>query len=555
MRRLIWTAAMLVAMSLALAPAASADGGTDLPLAPVSSAVARPPGFTTNALQAMAAAKATPTMQALHAREHPLFVQPWIWGGRWWYVSFAYKNRLVAEVDISGSGRVLAVWTGAQAGAVYTHGHYAPLFASWWLVVPFSVAFLLPFLGRRRIFTLASLDALALLSFLASFYVFYNANLELSVWLAYPPLVYLLARMLAIGMRPGSRAPFRIPVLGSRSLTIGLLVLVAARVALSLVNHTVIDVGYASVIGAHRIAHGQSLYYASAAHADTYGPVAYLAYVPFELLFPWHGKWDYLPAAHVAAIAFDLVTILALIALGRRLRPGRQGRRLGLILGWAWAACPFTLLPLMMHSNDGLIAMLVVLSLLWFSSPSARGGLLGLAAAAKFSPAALLPLFAGERSGGERGRRLCLAAFLIVVVCSIGPFLPSGGVAAFYHHTIGFQLSRSDVFSIWALHPALDPLKVALAVATVALALLVAFIPRRRSLAQTCALAAAVTIAVQLLATHWFYYYIVWFVPFVLVTLLIRLEPASVLGDTFDATVERQVPAVERPAVPVLESV
>ena len=34
------------------------------------------------------------------------------------------------------------------------------------------------------------------------------------------------------------------------------------------------------------------------------------------------------------------------------------------------------------------------------------------------------------------------------------------------------------------------------------------------------ALGAAVLIAVQLTATHWFYLYIVWFVPFVLVALL-----------------------------------
>ena len=31
---------------------------------------------------------------------------------------------------------------------------------------------------------------------------------------------------------------------------------------------------------------------------DTYGPVAYLAYVPAVLTFGWSGKWDALPAAH-----------------------------------------------------------------------------------------------------------------------------------------------------------------------------------------------------------------------------------------------------------------
>src|SRR3712207_9004210 len=42
------------------------------------------------------------------------------------------------------------------------------------------------------------------------------------------------------------------------------------------------------------------------AHGDTYGPVTYAAYVPFELLLPWDGSWSDLAAAHAAAIAFDL---------------------------------------------------------------------------------------------------------------------------------------------------------------------------------------------------------------------------------------------------------
>jgi len=36
-----------------------------------------------------------------------------------------------------------------------------------------------------------------------------------------------------------------------------------------------------------------------------------------------------------------------------------------------------------------------------------------------------------------------------------------------------------------------------------------------------CALAGAVTIAIQLPATHWFYYYIIWFLPFALVGFLV----------------------------------
>ena len=41
--------------------------------------------------------------------------------------------------------------------------------------------------------------------------------------------------------------------------------------------------------------------------------------------------------------------------------------------------------------------------------------------------------------------------------------------------------------------------------------MLVAFVPRERSLPQVAALSAAVMIAVQLTVEHWFYLYIPWF--------------------------------------------
>jgi hypothetical protein len=313
-------------------------------------------------------------------------------------------------------------------------------------------------------------------------------------------------------------------------------------VALSLVDHQVIDVGYASVIGAHRIAHGLPLYYDAIGHPDTYGPIAYLAYMPFELLFPWRGVWDYVPAAHAASLTFDLVTIIGLIAVGRRLRSGRDGRVLGLAMAWAWAACPFTLLGLMVHTNDGLIAMLSVLCLLVFSSPGARGAVLGLAAAAKFSPAALLPLFAGHRDRGLRGSLACVLAFTFVVALALGLYLPSGGLSEFYDHTIGFQLTRADVFSPWALHPGLNAVKTAIEVGAVLFVAALALQRHRRSIVEVCALAAAATIAVQLPAAHWFYYYIIWFAPFALVAVMAG-RPAPAVALAIEPARDRAVPA------------
>jgi hypothetical protein len=540
-------------------PAADLSTGVGLPIKAPPSATKPPPGFSSTARQAVKAAEVNRTMLALHAREHPLSFQVWVWDGDQWFVDFAYLGKRVAEVVVSPAGRVMSVWTGPLATAVYARGDFATLFGSPWVLVPFSVLFLIPFLDLRRRRRMLHLDAFMLLSFLVSYLLFDHAKLVAAVWLVYPPLIYLLARMLWIGgmrIRGRSarvdRAAVRLaPLLSMRVLWAGLIALVLARVGLSLFSRVVADVGYASVIGAHRIAHGQSLYFASTAHSDTYGPIAYLAYVPFEQLFPWRGTWDYLASAHAASIFFDLVTIVGLVLLGRRLRGGREGLRLGLVLGWAWAACPFTLLALMMHTNDGLIAMLSVLSLLAFASPAARGALLGLAAAAKFASAALLPLFAARADRRLRDSIVCVAAFAVVVLTAIGLYLPSGGLTEFYHHTIGYQLNRSDVFSAWALHPALDPVKAAIEAGAVILCGIVAFRPRERSISHVCALAAAITIAVQLPAVHWFYYFIVWFIPFALVALLARAPQQA------PANADTNSPSTGLPATPtpVLELV
>lgn len=532
----------VLALSVAgVADAAPTAPSSQSPIQAVNAAAFKPPGFSLDLSQAIARAEATPEMQSLHAHEHPLQVRPalWVFNPRHWYIQFAYHGKIAAEVDVTSSGQVAGVWTGPEAIAPWAHGNYSPQFDAWWVVVPFALLFLLPFVDLKRLFRLALLDGVMAGAFLLSYAWFDNGHLETAVWLVYPPLVYLLLRMLWFGVRGGGGTGAVAPLLPYRLLMAGLLMLVGGRIALTLINPQLVDVGYASGVGAHRIALGRPLYYADPTHGDTYGPIAYLAYVPFGLVIGWKTHAAYLAIAKAAAIAFDLVTILGLLLLGRRLRPGREGRRLGLVLAWAWAACPLTLLGMLMHTNDGLVAMLSVLSLLLFASPIARGLTLGLAAAAKFSPAALLPLYAGRDERGVKGSVICFASFAAVVIVAIGLYLPAGGVSEFYKHTIGYQLRRSDIFSPWALYPGLKPVQTLLEVLAVLLAAAVAFIPRRRSLPQVCALAAAVTMAVQLPATHWFYYYVAWFMPFVLVALLGRQS----VPEEVTVTVPREVPS------------
>jgi hypothetical protein len=106
-----------------------------------------------------------------------------------------------------------------------------------------------------------------------------------------------------------------------------------------------------------------------------------------------------------------------------------------------------------------------------------------------------------------------------------------GNWGTFWDHTIGFQSDRGSPFSIWGLWGGLDALQSVVQYAAIAFALALAFVPRRRTLVQVAAFGAAVLIALQLSLTYWFYLYIVWFFPLVLVALLGRYGDPSARGD------------------------
>jgi Glycosyltransferase family 87 len=553
MRRsfLLFVSVILVAFAAAPAAASAAAGpppDTEAPLFPAPSLTQTPPGFSINPAQAIAIAKSAPAMRAIHRAHHPLRIAAYVWVENHYEIYFFFHGKLIADQLVGTHGQLGQTFTGGLILGLYARGHYGGIFDSPWLLGSFTAMFLLPLLLLRRRSWLDRLDIAVLLSFGVSYALFDTSHLEIGVWAFYPPLLYLLVRMLVRGARARrarERFECRLP---TAVLVAGVLALVVVRIIVALHASSVIDVATASALGAHRILHGQSIYYYSIGHGDTYGPLAYLAYVPFEAI--WSGAWTYLPAARAATITFDLLTIVALVLLGTRLRAGWDGRRLGLLLAWLWAACPFSLLGMEKNTNDGLVALIVVLVLLALNGPIKRGVLVGIGAASKFFPAILLPLVAVGRGGADQKTvRKVLAGFVITVGTSIAVFLPPGGLKEMWDHTIGFQLTRTDVFSIWALHPGLAPIKLAVEAFAVILSVVVAFRPRgTRTPAQVAALAAAVIIAVQLPALHWFYLYIVWFLPLVLVAVLAGDVPAE-----HEAAPATAAPTVEQgDAEPVL---
>jgi hypothetical protein len=522
-----------LAPALILLALAAPAGAQQLRQAPT---LDRPPPFhTLSARRAIAIARADPKVRAERRERGPMAAYAYLDGPLHWQVSFfrGGKERAQAIVD-DPSGAVLESWTGWQVPWKMARGYsgqFGGKLNAPYVWLPLCLLFLLPFVDPRRPLRLLHLDLLALLAFGASHVFFNRGDISVSVPLVYPVMAYLLARMLWIGFGRGRHRPRRVfPVVPAAWVALAVLFLVGFRVALNVAESSVIDVGYSGAIGAHRIATGHGLYTGRFApdseHGDTYGPVNYLLYVPFERALGFDGEWDDLPAAHAAALAFDLLTLVGLFMLGRRMRAGPRGRELGVALAFAWTAYPYSTFALQSNSNDSAVAMLLVWALVGLSSAPARGALAGLAAAAKLAPAAVAPVLAVGRGGSRRSTAVALAAFAAVVAAAFAPFLPSGGVANVWDRTLGYQAGRESPFSIWGQHESLAPLHAAAVVAAAALVLVTPFLPRgRRSTAQVAALAAVALIAVQLTAQHWFYLYVVWFAPPVLVALLVPLSP------------------------------
>jgi hypothetical protein len=171
------------------------------------------------------------------------------------------------------------------------------------------------------------------------------------------------------------------------------------------------------------------------------------------------------------------------------------------------------------------------------TSDWARGASVALAGWTKFGALLVAPLWATYPVFELRHALRFAAAFVATTIVAFALFLlePSlwEAVRTFWDRTIAFQAGRNSPFSIWGwgqYHargiPDLGFLQPVVAVLVVALALLVAVLPRRKSPLQLAALTAAVLVAFQLTLTHWFYLYLPWVVPFVFLWLLLP-EPGD----------------------------
>ena len=557
----------------ALSSSSSSSSSQTNPEAPVPAPPSDTPpvGRRLSANQVREIAERLPKMRAVR-REYP-----GSYGGAYlkpafhWQVSFFSKSgkKEIGQVQIDDlSGRVLEQWTGFQVAWTMARGykgafgrHVNALYV--WL--PLCVLFFAAFFDWRRPLRLLHLDLLVLLSFSVSLAFFNHADIYQSVPLTYPPLVYLLVRMLALALRRRPREPGPLRLLVPAPwLALALVFLIGFRVALNVTDSNVIDVGYAGVIGASKVVHGERLYGhwpVDNEHGDTYGPVAYESYVPFEQVLGFSGHWDDLPAAHAAAIAFDLLALALIFLIGRRVR----GPSLGIVLAYAWASFPFTLYAMESNSNDTLVAVLVLAAILAATyrgklAPGVRGALAALAGLTKFAPLALAPLLA-THGLAERARRrdrlrdavTFAAAFAGVGALASIPALSHDSLHTIYERTFAYQANRGSPFSVWGLYGGLGGVQAGVQIAAVALAVALALVPRRTDVVGLAAACAVVIVAVQLGIDHWFYLYIPWFFPLVMIALIGRYGPPVSRAAQL-ARVDASTPARSSPRAFVVSS-
>ena len=486
--------ACAVALALLLAPAASAADSTGRPVAPTRSTgtVEEPFAPDTGGArmrESLVRARflAFPKVAHWLARYPP---KPQIDATfdkatrRWTVKVWSGLAGEIAQGTVEdGDGRVSQALTGPQVAWSMARGRSGAfagkVLNAWWAWIPLSAVFFLGLVDVRRILSWHTFDLLALLSFGFSLLFFNRGHIFMSASLGALPLAYLLVRTCWIGFRGRAFNPalsWPVWVLAGAAVFLG-----GLRIGLNLETpHGVIDVGLASVAGADRILDGESPYghmpdstgracgladsegnvrdhvqtngrcESSIERGDTYGPVNYLAYVPFDLILLWSGKWDTLPAAHATAIAFDLLAVLGLLLVG--LRFGGQPLAAALVFGWM--AFPFTAYTMNSDSNDAIMPAILIWGFWLCSSPVARGASTALAGWTKFASLLLVPLWLTYPNGLRPRAMLRFAlAFVVATVTafSILLFEPSltHAVHVFVDRTIGYQLDRDSPFSPW----------------------------------------------------------------------------------------------------------
>jgi hypothetical protein len=579
--------AAAVAAVLVLAPAAAAatSPASTSPLTSPASALAAGPKLTQERATAifLAYPKVASWLSA-HYPPHPQ-TDATFSKGQWTVQVWSGQAGEVATGTVDdATGAVVEAWTGPQVAWRQARGIPGQFggtkINSYPVWLGFCAAFLIGLVDWRRLLSVRNLDLLVLLSFSVPLWFFNRGNIFASVPLLYPAYLWLIVRCAWIARRDRPSAGG--PVWPVWVLAAATVFLAGFRIGLNVRNSNVIDVGYSGVIGADRIWSGQSPYghfpteltsqkpcgpADSAGEirdrvqtngvcetadplGDTYGPVAYLAYIPGYLVFGWSHKWDTLPAVHATSILFDTLALIGLALVGRRL----GGPRLAASLAFAWVAWPFSQYASSSNTNDSVMPALLIFGFLFLTSSAGRGVAVALSGWTKFAALILFPLWSGYPEA--RRPRPIVVYTLAFAVTTVAVFFvlflepsPLHAAHVFFDRTVSYQVGRSSPFSLWDWRqyhargiPNLHAVQIVLEAGLVLTAIALGFWPRRRSPLRMAAFTAMLLVWFEAVLTYWNYPYLVWFFPFVCLALVAPLPGR-------EATVESVVHERPEPAL------
>jgi hypothetical protein len=157
----------------------------------------------------------------------------------------------------------------------------------------------------------------------------------------------------------------------------------------------------------------------------------------------------------------------------------------------------------------------------------------------------------------RRPRLRYLAGFALATLAAFSVVLlepsPLHELRVFWDRTIAWQVGRDSPFSLWdwrqyyAGLPDLHVVQRVLQVLLVLAAIVVAFVPRRKSPLQLAAFTAALLAGFELVLTYWLYTYIPWFYAFAAIALLAPAVVPEPVAEPSEPDAEELDPA--RPAV------
>ncbi len=499
----------------------------------------------------------------------------------WWGAAGEVAQGTVDDT----TGAITEAWTGPQVAWGMARGSPGAFGGTTindpWVWGAFMAVFVLGLADWRRPLSLRNLDLLVLLSPTASLWFFNHGDIFTADPLFYPVLLWVVIRGAWIGFT-GRGTPGR-PIWPVWLLLAATVFLAGFRIGLNVEASNVIDVGYSGVIGAERIWAGQAPWgnfpvednrtpcgpadasgeirdriqadgrcESANPLGDTYGPTAYEAYLPGYWILGWSGKWDSLPAAHFTAIAFDLLTMIGLWLVGRRL----GGPRLAAMLAFSWAAYPFTQYASNSNTNDVLMPCFLVWGFWLASSDVGRGVFAAISGWTKFASLIVAPLWLTYPD--RRPKPYFVLGFVLATLASFSVVLlephPLGELVVFWHRTIGYQQGRDAPFSLWDWRqyhahglPDLHWLQRVLQAALLVAALAFAVVPRTKSPLQLAALTAVLLAGFEMVLTYWLYTYIPWFYAFAAIALLVPAALATARAPASDR--EPQELDAVRPAV------